>query len=403
MSTVTQKGKGETLATCRLSSAAEERPGWAAELPTPLPEVAVTAARDSLLRCPCQERRALLHRHWPEERIQIVLALVEKGFSHRHSDAKEGLRVAQLAYQCAYRYLCLPATMRPLGRQLRAAALGFLANAYRIQGNHTEAERCWKQIHEWETKGYLPPVLLARLLNLEASLARDRRHFQRVESLLSRSLDLLTPAEDGQERGRVLLKLAMAYEDAGAYGAALRQLLLAAAAIGEGRVTAADGLIMLHYMVYLVAELGQPARAARLFCQQAWLYTKVGEPLIQLRGRALLGRLLRELGDPAAAVPHLDAVRTAFIAREQFYEASLIGLELALAHAQRHDYLKVFQLAREMYPVFQSRSIPREASMVLVEFGHAAENYRVEAKDILKAMAQLRELRRAEGPGAILR
>lgn len=380
-------------------TAARIQPGrdpesWARELPAPLPAEEVEAACEELLSVPVGERREVLHRragqHDAAGRIQIVAALVDQGYAHRHSDPHLYARIAQVANQCAYRYLCVPAELRPASRQLRAGALGFLANAYRILGRFAPAEQCWRRMGGIANFSELPALLLSLFCEMEASLARDRRQFGRATVLLEKAQHLAADSASPADKGRVFLILAKVRHDLGDAPAALQDLSEALSLLPESLQTPGQAVAALHNLVYLLLDLEQAPRAARLFLDYAWLYSEIDDSMSELRGRWLLGNVLRELGSYGEAVEHLRLVFETFVDLAMPYEASLAGLELALAYAAQHREYQVLTLARELYPVFTAHGVPREATMALLEFVEAAERYQARTELISGVIHRLR-------------
>ena len=367
---------------------------WMEDLPAPLSGDAVEAASRALLAATVKERREVLHHHGPAARIQVVADLVARGYALRHAAPREYLRMAQVANQCAYRYLCAPPALRPAGRQLRAVALAFLANAYRILGRFTHAERCWLRRREGLGGEALPPLLRSLLCEMEASLARDRRQFDRALTLLEEARSLGQGPVPPQARGRLLLLLSKTHNDRGDMDSVLPCLFEALECLARDRVAPDLAVTALHNLVDLLSELGQITRAAYLLRRYGWMYSVLGDPIKVIHGRWLFGNLLLKLGKPAAAAESLEMVRDTFLARDLPYQAALAGLELALAYSAQHRDYQVLLLARDMYPVFTAHGIPREASMVLLEFVEAAEAFRAKAELIEGVIRRVRRLER---------
>jgi len=368
---------------------------WARELPAPLAEPDVRAAVEALLTCRLGERRSLLHAHGPEARLQILVALIEEGYSYRHSQPRRYLEIAQLANQCAYRYLNPPAPLRPQARQVRAAALGFLANACRILGKFPEAEECWQRVGRMGDVPRRSPVLHARFLDLQASLARDRRHFRHSRALLLEAAGAYEALGLRHHRGRVELMLAKDRDDSGDPGGAIDHIFQALASL-DARQEPGLVAIALQQLAAFLTDVGRLDEAVLVADVCSWMLAEVGEPVALLRLVWVKGRLLRELDLPREAAPLLEQVRTGLLAQGLTYDAALASLDLALVQARLSQFFDMAQLARAMYPVFAALDIPREASMALLSFAYAAENFCSEMETIVEAQTALLACRRQE-------
>jgi hypothetical protein len=76
------------------------------------------------------------------------------------------------------------------------------------------------------------------------------------------------------------------------------------------------------------------------------------------------------------------------------YDAALVSLDLALVWAENRDFRRVALLASEMYPVFLSQEIPREAAATLLLFADAARERRATLQSIAGTVAELQALGR---------
>jgi len=381
-----------------MASPAAQRCGenWTDTLPSPLPTGEVSAVVEGVLFCPASRRRACLHRHPPAARLQIVAALIEAGYAFRHSTPKQYLKIARVARQ-ACRYLNVPAELRPEARQVRIAADAFLANACRILGRFPEAHRRWTELGEVEARVEGNAILGGLVYRFRGGLARARRRFSEAILLLSSAVACFHEAGARRQESQALLVLAKTWEDSGEPERALtilRQLFERL----DARRHPDLSLIAFHNLVHLLTELGRLGWAAFLLREIEWWYGEVDQPLLRIRAIGLKGRLLREVGAPEDAVPLLATVREELLARGMGYDAAVVGLEEALAHAMLHQERQVRELALEMYPVFTSHDIPREATMALLQFHDAALDYRAEAPLIRQVMGRLQALQREPLP-----
>jgi hypothetical protein len=145
--------------------------------------------------------------------------------------------------------------------------------------------------------------------------------------------------------------------------------------------------------VLYMTELGWNEQALVMSQACEVFYAMLEDPVLTLRGRWVKGRLHARCGEPLAAEAYLDRVRRGFRERALPYEAALATLDLALLHAEQHDYRKVKQLVEEMYPVFVDKAIPREAAASLLLFADAARKSGASATALSELIDRLHALR----------
>jgi hypothetical protein len=102
----------------------------------------------------------------------------------------------------------------------------------------------------------------------------------------------------------------------------------------------------------------------------------------------------RELGLLPRAERGLVAVRERFVERGMPYDAALVSLELAEIYARGQDPLRLERLAREMFPIFQSRALHRGALAALILFREAVAMRQADLRLIADLAAFLRSARR---------
>jgi transcriptional regulator with XRE-family HTH domain/tetratricopeptide (TPR) repeat protein len=286
----------------------------------------------------------------------------EEAAAHDAADAlalaRRALRIAELAPK--------EATWR---LRLQGYAWAFGANALRVASDLSEAEvsflAAWRL---WRASGSPPMSRLQewRLLDLEASLRRDRRQFSAALDLLRRALDAAPP----KEAGRILLNKATTFEQAGEIEAALVTLREAAPLVEEAGEPRQRWAVRFNLLVIL-SHLGRFAEAEMGLPELRLLAEQLGNDFDGLRLRWLAARVSAGLGRCESACAAFEAVQREFSLRRIPYDAALVSLELAIVYLQQDRLAEVETLANEMAWIFQSQGVAREALAALALFCEA--------------------------------
>lgn len=324
----------------------------------------------------------------------VARRLVAQSYSLRFSNQGEALRLANAAVDVA-ECLHLPLDARPLLMDVQAEAFGNLANCQRLCRHFDEAEESWRHTERCLAQGTDDVLLAANLSRMRGAFLSDRRWFDQAIPLLQQAADIGSAAGDRHLSAKIRIELGIALNRAGKSTEAL--------AINENAVGDLDPLrepeaafSLLHNSLVYLEATGQTESALRGLQAAERVYVEAATPRVWLRYLWMRGRLHNAHGEWAAAVAHLDAVRTGFLRANLAYDACFVSLELALAYAQLPDLLKVYRLGREMYPVFLSFEMPRETSAVLLAFGQAAHaSERITAAQLAQWAAKLSPIRLA--------
>jgi hypothetical protein len=101
-------------------------------------------------------------------------------------------------------------------------------------------------------------------------------------------------------------------------------------------------------------------------------------------------------GDPNLAESLLTEVRDGFVADDRQYEAAVISLDLLTLYLEQGRSGEAKELAFEVIPVFQSRSVHREALAALIALQRAFEMETATAELVREVSARVRNA--AAGP-----
>lgn len=281
-------------------------------------------------------------------------------------DPREALALAEFALEAAKL-----ATWEE-GRRLAIAGYiwGFIGNAQRV-ANELDLSACgFAESRRLIESGERPELLdLDRLLDLEASLRRDRQEFEGALALLEEARE---SASGPSAVGRILLKKEHVFERKGDYRLALKVLAEAEPYIrqsGDTRLlfayhfNTADNLYHLERYEEGAAHLG-PVRELALQERNA---------LDLLRVRWLEARYLGVQGREEDAISAFEEVQEAFARERLPYDAALSALDLSLLLLKRGEAETVKTLALEMTWIFAAQSIHREALVAIGLFVEAAK------------------------------
>jgi tetratricopeptide (TPR) repeat protein len=294
-----------------------------------------------------------------------VEALLELGFAQRYRDPDAMLRFAVAAQTAAD---CLDA--KPYGAamvaDLRARVEAELANTHRVRDEYERAEAALQRaVQHWE-EGTQSPATEARILDVESSLATDRRDLPEALRLLDGAFQVYLELGQHHSAGKILVSRAIVLIYDGRPWEALDQVRLGIAKLDPQRDPQL-GTIALQVQLIALTDCGQHQEAAsllgdsdldRAFAEDALNQAK----LLWLQGKICSG--LRQ-GDRAATL--LADVEARFRAQGLLYEAGLAGLELAGVLADSGHFTEAEERALEASFALSQLGLRNEA-LRAVEF-----------------------------------
>lgn len=302
----------------------------------------------------------------PEFQTWALAELVsEQSVVAASRDVDRALYLADLAVEIAER------VQGPEGfpERVRGFVWAHNANVLRVAGELLKADYAMDKAKQFWEGGSDPDTLLdpGRLPDLEASLRRDQRRFEKAVDLLDEAFVV------GRCKGRILINKGFTLEAMGEYERVIQTL---------------------HEAEPLVDQQAEPRLWYKRRAQLAVLYTHVGrydeaEDLVEDARRIatelddkmdlsrliwLEGRIAAGLGRPEEALRLLGQARQEFEKRNMWYDVALALLEEAvlLLGAGRTAEVKV--LAKGLARVFESKGVHREALAALRLFQEAAEH-----------------------------
>jgi transcriptional regulator with XRE-family HTH domain len=276
-------------------------------------------------------------------------------------------------------------------RRLQGYALAGLCNAERVcndlpaaDATFARAEHLWIE-GEPGDPGLLNPALLPWV---EAALHRANRRFPNA----LKAIELALSRDSGEFRGKILLSKARILETLGDPEGSTAALMEAAPLIDADR-DPRDAWAVRFNLVADLCHLGRFEEGAQRIGEVRALAMRMGGQLDLTRVVWLEGKVAAGLGQSAAAEADFQQVRQKFSTEELAYDYALVSLELALVLLSAGNNDRVKALADEMFWIFKSQRIHREALAALRLFYEAA---RRQAATVRLTQSILRFLLRAQ-------
>ena len=279
---------------------------------------------------------------------------------------------------------------------LQAWAWGERGNARRVADDLSGAESDLSIALERSRQGTGDPRLLARLLDLTASLRTDQRGFKEAAQLLDWVYRIYRGLGESHEAGRALISKSNTAFYALDLKEATRLLGRGLSLVDVNRDPSLV-LVAVHNLLFHLIETGEIQQAERLLRQSRDLYATYGGKMERLKVRWLDGRIAFRLGERVRAEEAFSEVRSGLGEAGLSYDMALVSLELAAVWLEQGRTREIQELLDETVATFQARGIRREAIAALLMLREAIERERATAV-LLRAVAS--ELQRLESEPA---
>ena len=321
-----------------------------------------------LLALPEQERVPAIRR--ARQRFKgahLVLLCLEECEKHFTKDPKTAEHLADVARAVIHHS---PAASAAMG--LLALTTAYRANALRAAGDLQGAHGQFKETRAIVQHYFVnDPEMLGRIDELEGSLRKDQRHFDRAEELLARAVTLYRMAGRSVEIARVRLNLGDLYyvqhrvwPAIEATASALRDL--------DPELHPRLHLMARYNLTLQLAEADRTEEAAALLEGDRSLYDQFPEPWTQLRLLCVRAKIAGARGDLDTAAQLYAQARDGFIGQGIGYDVAIVSLELAMVFLKQGRNAEVRRLAEEMHPLFEAEGVHREATAAPILFQNAA-------------------------------
>jgi tetratricopeptide (TPR) repeat protein len=311
------------------------------------------------------ERRVLILENHPRFHTWGLLELlIERGREAGYAEPVRGEDLGNLALRLAGH---LDAEVYGLERieDLKARAWAGIGNSRRVRSDLSGAEVAMERAQAHLRRGTGDLLERAIVLDLRASLLRAQRRFDRALRLLQRAFNIFLEYGDIHRAGRALLNMSTVYHSAGTPERAI-PLLYRAIELIDSQEEPLLVLAIWHNLIDDLADAGRYMEAHGLLSRAHPVYRRFPDSSTQNRRKWVQGKIARGLGQPAEAEALLLAARDGFLAAGGSYDTALVSLDLASLYAEKGRTVELKSLAEEIFPVFTSRGIHREALAALL-------------------------------------
>ena len=291
---------------------------------------------------------------WP-----LAEALIRLSQEARYRDPREMIELAFLA-EIASRHLDPELYSPGQIADLRIRALAEYANAYRVNDELEAAEQKLAEAASLYDQRSGDPLVMARVLDLLASLRTSQRRLAEAIDLLDTVHGLYNECGERHLAGRVLISKGICTYYGGQPAEAVKLLRRGISMIDPERdpqlVTMSQNNLLLA-----LADTGKPKEARRLLLESGLRQKLAGEPVNLLKLRWVEGKISAGLGDLAQAEATFLEVRQGFLDRGMEYDAALLGLELMEVWLRQGRSAEVREMAEDVLDTFEELKVKLEA------------------------------------------
>ena len=317
-------------------------------------------------------------------------ALLKRCRCLRFSDPEGMILAASLAVSLAERMDAGQVGPGELA-DLQARAWAELGNAHRVADDLASAEPALARAQDLSGYGTGDPMLLARILDLTASLFTDQRRFGEAHRLLDWTYAIYQRVGDSHAAGRALISKGNLARAALQPEEGLRLLTQ-----GIRQIDAAHDpklvFVAVHGLLGCLVDCGRMTEAKALLTASQGLYSTYGERLDAPRVRWLEGQISAGCGENERAEQLLRQARKGFERADLPYDTALVSLDLAAVWLRQGRTAEIAALVDEMVAIFRVRNIQREAIGALLMLREALQKDRATAALLQTVAAELRRL-----------
>jgi len=202
-----------------------------------------------------------------------------------------------------------------------------LGNAYRVSDRFEEAGQAFEQALAYYLQGTRDKLLLARFLDFRASLHRSRREMTAAHQHLYLAYTIYRRQGHAHDAGRILINIAIALGYNHEPDRAIRYIQRGLLMIDQNqdrRLTEAA----VHNYLWFMTECGLFEEAREALCLNRYWY-ETSERVAALKLQWLEARIEAGLGNFEQAEADFRAVKKSFEEINFYYDAALVGLDLA--------------------------------------------------------------------------
>lgn len=328
----------------------------------------------------------------PPERLRCE-ALLDRCREVRSSDPEAAVMLSSLAVTLAER---LEARDPEALADFQALAWAELGNSRRVADDPLGAERDLAVALERSGRGTGDPLLLARLMDLTASLYIDQRRFDDAFDLLDRVYTIHQSLGDRHAAGRALISKGISASYALETEEAVRLVGQGLRLIDAGRDPKL-ALAAVHNVISFLVDRGEVERANALLDASRMLYAFYGAPLDALKMTWLEGLIAAGRGAADEAEHLLREAQRSFLEMELPYTAALASLDLAALWLEQGRTAETRNLVEDLLATFRALDIRREAIAALLMLREAFHKDRATLALLRTVASELQRLDREPG------
>lgn len=325
------------------------------------------------------------------DRMELDLArcrrLIDECRTLRYTDPETMVLTATLAVTLAER-LDPGLLGSALLADLQARAFAELGNARRVADDLDGAEADLCRALARSAQGTGDPMLLARLMDLTASLYSDQRRFDEACLLLDAVYTIYQRHGDHHSAGRALISKGISVNSAFDVEEGAR-LLIQGLGMIDARRDPKLVMVSVHNLVWSLVECGQAAQARRLFEHGRQLFASYVERLDAIRSVWLEGRIAAALGEDQQAEQRFSEARASFEAARLPVEVALVSLDTAALWLRAGRTAEIMDLIEETVAIFRAHKIRRETIGTLLIVRDAYQKHQVTEALLRKVSAEL--------------
>jgi tetratricopeptide (TPR) repeat protein len=320
-------------------------------------------------------------------------ALLAASRELRHQDPEGMVFLAALAVGVAERLdsQASSAAAAAAVSDLRARSWAELGNARRVGNDLAGAEAALERSLAAAEEGSGDPLLLARLLDLTASLYSDQRRFERAFQLLDTVHQIYCRQGELHLAGRALISKGISYILNNDPEEAL-QLIASGLASIDRRRDPALVLAAVHGIIDITVRLERFEEAENLLRTSRRLYYEYADELNFLKLRWVEGKISAGLNNLARAEAAFQEVRDGFRAHEMPYHLAVASLDLAGVWLAQGRTAEMREVVEEVVKTFQAFGIHREAIAAVLMLQEAVVTERATAALLRTVASQLQRL-----------
>lgn len=264
--------------------------------------------------------------------------LIRTGREETFSDPGHAEEILELALEAS---LHLDASFygREVLEDMRARIWSYIANARRARMDLQASEDAFRVAFQHLLRGTDDPLERALLFDLQASLHRSQRQFDRAIRLSSRAISTFRKAGDKHRAGRALVNQSVAHAYGGDPARAI-SLLYKALPLIDGDREPRLMLYALHNLIDDLAMTGRFLEAQRYLTRAHSLYEQFSSPVVQSRRLWVRAKIAQGFGHHDQAIALLMAARDLIVSSGWGSDAILLSSHLDALHttSQGRDF-----------------------------------------------------------------